>query len=170
MGVLTGNCHLKGHFFKFGLTNNPTCERCLINGESAGQGLCDSEAIAYLRFCHLGHYRTRWLARHFIQSKGLKQTGIHSNQWWLLCKDWSKPTPHLFIHSYLHLSIHPLFLLLLSFIFQRNSLLKWIVYFVDYVLKLSYVNVMFLYCWNTNISHTAYMTVYDLSLCQILHA
>jgi hypothetical protein len=49
MGVLIGNCHLKGHPFKFRLTNNPTCETCLINGESAGHGLCDFEAVVYLR-------------------------------------------------------------------------------------------------------------------------
>jgi hypothetical protein len=28
-GILTGHCQLKGHPFKLGLTNNPTCEMCL---------------------------------------------------------------------------------------------------------------------------------------------
>jgi hypothetical protein len=32
------------------------CERCLEEDESATHILCSSEAIAYLRFCHLGHY------------------------------------------------------------------------------------------------------------------
>jgi hypothetical protein len=35
MGLFTGYCHLKGHLFKLGLTNDPTCERCLEEDESA---------------------------------------------------------------------------------------------------------------------------------------
>jgi hypothetical protein len=53
---LIGHCHLKGHLLKMGLTNSPTCERCLEKGESATHILCDCEAIAYLRFRHLGRY------------------------------------------------------------------------------------------------------------------
>jgi hypothetical protein len=55
-GLLTGHCHLKGRLFKMGLTESPTCERCLEKDESATHILCDCEAIAYLRFRHLGHY------------------------------------------------------------------------------------------------------------------
>jgi hypothetical protein len=29
VGLFTGHCHLKGHLFKLGLTDDPTCERCL---------------------------------------------------------------------------------------------------------------------------------------------
>jgi hypothetical protein len=29
VGLYTGHCHLKVHLFKLGLTNDPTCERCL---------------------------------------------------------------------------------------------------------------------------------------------
>ena len=29
VGLLTGHCHLKGHLFKLGLTDDSTCERCL---------------------------------------------------------------------------------------------------------------------------------------------
>jgi hypothetical protein len=54
--VLTGHCHLKGHLFKMGLTESPTCERCLEKDESATHIVCNCEAIAYLRFRHLGHY------------------------------------------------------------------------------------------------------------------
>jgi hypothetical protein len=50
VGLLTGHCHLKGHLFKLGLTDNPTCERYLEEDESATHILCDCEAIAYLRF------------------------------------------------------------------------------------------------------------------------
>jgi hypothetical protein len=44
------------HLFKMGLTNSPTCERCLEKDGSGTHILCDCEAIAYLRFRHLGHY------------------------------------------------------------------------------------------------------------------
>jgi hypothetical protein len=37
------------------LTNSLTCERCLEKDETATHILCDGEAIAYLRFRHLGH-------------------------------------------------------------------------------------------------------------------
>jgi hypothetical protein len=55
-GLLTGHCHLKGHLFEMGLTNSPTCERCLEKDESATHILWHCEALAYLRFRHLGHY------------------------------------------------------------------------------------------------------------------
>jgi hypothetical protein len=48
VGLLTGHCHLKGHLFKLGLTDDPTCERCLQKDESATHILCDCEAIAHL--------------------------------------------------------------------------------------------------------------------------
>jgi hypothetical protein len=56
VGVFTGHCHLKGHLFKFGLTDDPTCERCLEGDESATHVLCDWEAIVHLRFRHLGQF------------------------------------------------------------------------------------------------------------------
>jgi hypothetical protein len=37
-----------------GLTDDPTGERCLEEDESATHILCDCEAIAKLRFRHLG--------------------------------------------------------------------------------------------------------------------
>jgi hypothetical protein len=55
-GLLTGHFRLKGHLLKMGLTNSPTCERCIEKDESATHILCECEAIAYLRFHHLGHY------------------------------------------------------------------------------------------------------------------
>jgi hypothetical protein len=54
--LLTGHCHLKGHLFKLGLTDDPTCERCLQEDESATHILCDCEVIAHLRFRHLGQF------------------------------------------------------------------------------------------------------------------
>jgi hypothetical protein len=39
-----------------GLTDSPTCKRCLEKEESATHILYDCEAIAYLKFRHLGRY------------------------------------------------------------------------------------------------------------------
>jgi hypothetical protein len=33
--LFTGRCNLKGHLFKLGLADDPTCERCLEKDESA---------------------------------------------------------------------------------------------------------------------------------------
>jgi hypothetical protein len=46
----------KGRLLKLGLTHDPNCERCLEKGETATRILCDCEAIAYLRFRHLGQF------------------------------------------------------------------------------------------------------------------
>jgi hypothetical protein len=46
----------EGHLFKLGLTDDPICERCLEEDESATHVLCDCEAIANLRFRHLGQF------------------------------------------------------------------------------------------------------------------
>jgi hypothetical protein len=56
IGLFTGHCRLKGQFFKLGFTDDPTCLRCLEEVEPATHILCDCEAIAYLRFLHLGQY------------------------------------------------------------------------------------------------------------------
>jgi hypothetical protein len=56
VGLHTGHCHLTGHLFKMALTDDPTCERCLEENESATHILCDCEAIANLRFRHLGQF------------------------------------------------------------------------------------------------------------------
>jgi hypothetical protein len=56
VGLFTGHCHLKGHLFKLGLTDDPACERCLEKDESATHILCDCEATAYLRVRHLGPF------------------------------------------------------------------------------------------------------------------
>jgi hypothetical protein len=46
----------KRHLFKFGLTDDPTCERCLEEDESATHVLCDCETITYLWFHQLGQF------------------------------------------------------------------------------------------------------------------
>jgi hypothetical protein len=52
----TVGSHLKGHLFKLGLTDDPTCERCTEEHETATHVLCDCEAIAHLRYRHLGQF------------------------------------------------------------------------------------------------------------------
>jgi hypothetical protein len=63
-----------------GLTNDPTCERCLEADESATHVLCDGEALAHLRFPHLGQFFMEpcdfynvpiGKVLHFIRSVGL---------------------------------------------------------------------------------------------------
>jgi hypothetical protein len=39
-----------------GLTDDPICERCLEDDESATHILCDCEGVANLRFRHLGQF------------------------------------------------------------------------------------------------------------------
>jgi hypothetical protein len=56
VGLLTGHSHLKGHLFKLGLANDPICERCLEDDESATHMVCDCEAVAHIRFRHLTQF------------------------------------------------------------------------------------------------------------------
>jgi hypothetical protein len=56
VGLFSGHCHLKGHLFKLGLTEDPTCDRCLEEDESATHILFDCEPIVHLRFRHLGQF------------------------------------------------------------------------------------------------------------------
>jgi hypothetical protein len=58
VGLLTGHCHLKGHLFKLGLTDDPMCERRLEEDESATHILCDCEAAAHVKFRHLDQFFT----------------------------------------------------------------------------------------------------------------
>jgi hypothetical protein len=80
VGLLTGHCHLKGHVFKLGFTDDPICERCLEEDESATHILCDCEAVAHIRFRHLGQFFMEpsdyydapiYTVLHFLQGVGL---------------------------------------------------------------------------------------------------
>jgi hypothetical protein len=51
-GTVYRHCHLKVHLFKLDLTDDPICEWCLEEVESATHVLC--EAIAHLRYRQLG--------------------------------------------------------------------------------------------------------------------
>jgi hypothetical protein len=79
VGLLTGHCHLKGHLVKLGLSD-PICERCVEQHESATHILCNCEAVAYLRFRHLGQFFMEpsdyydapiYMVLHFIRDVGL---------------------------------------------------------------------------------------------------
>jgi hypothetical protein len=56
VGLLTGHCHLKGHLFKLGLGDSPTCERCQEKDETVTHVLYECEALAHRRLRHLGQY------------------------------------------------------------------------------------------------------------------
>jgi hypothetical protein len=55
-GLLIGHCHLKGHLFNLGLVNSLEYDRCKQASETASHILCDREALATLRFRHLGYH------------------------------------------------------------------------------------------------------------------
>jgi hypothetical protein len=113
VALFTGHCHLKGHLFKLGLTDDPTCERCLEKDKSATHILCDCEAIVYLRFRHLGQlfmepsdYYDGPINKvlHFIRSridKGLnKKGGSTIDHWRSRCKGRIIMAHPLCIHSF----------------------------------------------------------------------
>jgi hypothetical protein len=56
VGLFSGHCHLKGHLFKLGLTDDPICGRCLEEDESDTHILFECEAMAYLRFLHMRQF------------------------------------------------------------------------------------------------------------------
>jgi hypothetical protein len=56
MGLLRGHCHLKGHLFKLGTADSPRCNKCRQAHEMASHILCNCEALATLRFKHLGQH------------------------------------------------------------------------------------------------------------------
>jgi hypothetical protein len=71
---------LKGHLFKLGLVESPGCDRCKQAFQTASHLLCDVEALATLRFRHLGQNFMKPGALedisvsrilHFVQGAGL---------------------------------------------------------------------------------------------------
>jgi hypothetical protein len=113
-----GHCHLKGDLFKMGLMNSPTCYRYTEKNESATHIPCDYEAIAYLRFRHLGHYfmepgnyqdapiskiLTTLLSKYRIV-EGLKQRGMHNRSLTVAVQGrLGLPLMHACIHSFMAL-------------------------------------------------------------------
>jgi hypothetical protein len=114
VGLFTWQCHLKGHLFLLRLTDDPTCERCLEEDESATHILCDCRAISNLiKISSLGPvlYGTKWLLwRHHNQSptfqskyridKGLTKRESTIDHWRSQCKGRIiVPHPYAFNHS-----------------------------------------------------------------------
>jgi hypothetical protein len=69
----------KGHLFKLGLSDDPICERCLEEEESATHILCDCENV---RFRHLGQFFMEpsdyydapiYKVLHFVRGVGLRK-------------------------------------------------------------------------------------------------
>jgi hypothetical protein len=97
--------HLKGHLFKLGLTDDRTSERCLEEDESATHVLYDCEAIAHLRFRHLGQFFMEpsdsydaliIKVLHIIRSVGLirgNQRGSTIDQQWSRCRGTDEAHP-----------------------------------------------------------------------------
>jgi hypothetical protein len=109
--LFTGHCHLKAHLFEMGLTDDPTCEWCLENDESATHILCD------LRFCHLWqffmepsdyygcpHKQSPTFHSKCRIDKRLIKEG--EDNWRSHCKGQIIMAQPLCIHSFIHLFIH----------------------------------------------------------------
>jgi hypothetical protein len=67
-GLLTGHCRLKRHLFKLEMINSAKCDRCKQASETAQHILCDCEALATIRFRHLG--------RHFMKPGNFVKTSL----------------------------------------------------------------------------------------------
>ena len=55
-GLLIEYCHLKGHLLKLVLVNSHECDGCKQASEMTSHILCHCEALASLRYRHLGHH------------------------------------------------------------------------------------------------------------------
>jgi hypothetical protein len=93
------------------LTDDPACERCLKEDESTTHILCDCEAIAYLRFRHLGQFFMEpsdfydapiFKVLHFIRSVGLIRAsgrGSTIDRWRSRCGGQFYGPPLTYIHT-----------------------------------------------------------------------
>jgi hypothetical protein len=55
-GLLTGHCHLQGHIFKLGISDNHICWRCYMERGTVSHILCEWVVSAGLTFPHLGKH------------------------------------------------------------------------------------------------------------------
>jgi hypothetical protein len=113
--LFTGQCHLKGHFFKLEMTDDRNCESCLEEDESAIHILCDCEAKTYLRFRHLGqsflepsyYYDAPINTSSTFNSKcRINKSLIKGEAQYIINGRGARaglwPTPHSSIHSFIH--------------------------------------------------------------------
>ena len=71
---------MKGHLFKLGRVNGPGCDRCKQASQTASHVRCNCEALATLKFRHLGRrflkagdFEDNSVSKilHFVQGMGL---------------------------------------------------------------------------------------------------
>jgi len=106
MGPLTGHHHLNGHLFRLQLVGNPRCGRCQHAYATASHVPCDCEALATIRFRHLGQHfvqpgdfhdisisRTLHLFKGWAAECG---TAVQKNRQHLKCTVHYNASPHLF--------------------------------------------------------------------------
>jgi hypothetical protein len=118
VGLFIGLCHLKEHLFELGLTDDPICERCLEEDESATHALCSPFTVSSPGPVYYGAGRLLWRphkqgpAVHLKCGidKGLIQRGSTIDQWWSRCRDRMRPAPHtyiytMYIHTYIRSSV-----------------------------------------------------------------
>jgi hypothetical protein len=76
-----------------GLTDNPICERCLDEDETATHILCDCEAVAHARFRHLGQFFMQpsdyyddpiYKVLNFIRGVGLIKDQLKGEAQWII--------------------------------------------------------------------------------------
>ena len=56
IGLLTGRNTLRKHLYVMGLSNNPTCRKCSVEGETSVHFLYECEALASLMHAYLGSF------------------------------------------------------------------------------------------------------------------
>ena len=67
-GLLTGHNTLRRHLHLQGLLDSPLCSRCGVREESSAHILCECEALASLRYTHLGSF--------FLESEDINSFGL----------------------------------------------------------------------------------------------
>jgi len=67
-GLLTGHNTLRRHLHLLGLQDSPLCRKCGIKEETSAHILCECEALATLRYRHLGSY--------FLEPEDIKNTSL----------------------------------------------------------------------------------------------
>jgi hypothetical protein len=67
-GLLTGHNTLRRHLHIMGLYNDPMCRKCGTEEETSFHILCECEALASLRYAHLGSF--------FLDPEDIRELGV----------------------------------------------------------------------------------------------
>jgi hypothetical protein len=68
IGLLTRHNTLRRHLYVMGLGDNPICRKCRTDEETSAHILCKREALASLRYTHLGSF--------FLDPEDIRELGI----------------------------------------------------------------------------------------------